>query len=726
MITIVNGNVQTPGGLIVPNGSISFQLNVDATIIAAPFGIILAEESVAFQFDATGNLQSGARLYSNAELQPQNIFGLGTYYLVTFYDANGARINKNPLWWQFVEAANSTVSISQMTPYAVIGGNILFYPVPVGGGGTVTSVSFTGDGMVLSSTPSAPVTTAGTVSATLLIQGANLVLVGPVSGPAAAPTFRALISADIPNIDASKITSGLLALARGGTNADLSATGGASQVLKQISSGAAITVGQLAAADLSNGVTGSGAVVLAASPTLTGTPALAAATATTPATNDNSTKVATTAYVQAQPLALGIPITTKVTLSAAQMKSIASNPPAILPAPGAGNYYVVLACSAVYNPGTTPYTATFSPTYGLFYDWVGIVPIPNYTVPTSGTTSVINASLITAATVGSTGAQTLNLGMNTLNSNLMAVQITATGIGNKPTSLVTNKALRLFNNATTTGATVQAAVIAGNPATVTISASGRGYAINDVITLNTGGTTAQRRYTVTSVDAVGGITGISVTTPSSAIDFANVFAVANNYGVLQVTSSGVGALLNVTSVVGGQNGVAASTLNAGGSGYAPGDTGTITVNGFAGTAATYTVLTIGGGGSVATYSITSVGAGYFIANGVATVKTTGAGTAFTVNITAVGGGYAINDTGTFGNGTYTVNTVDANGNVLTYTLSSPPTSLPVSGTPLATTKGGGQPGVGFGLSLLVTQTANDVTLGDGTVDVNITYMVLSA
>lgn len=41
-----------------------------------------------------------------------------------------------------------------------------------------------------------------------------------------------------------------LGLAQGGTNADLSATGGASQVLKQLTAGAAFTVGQLAATDL--------------------------------------------------------------------------------------------------------------------------------------------------------------------------------------------------------------------------------------------------------------------------------------------------------------------------------------------------------------------------------------------------------------------------------------------------------------------------------------------
>lgn len=64
----------------------------------------------------------------------------------------------------------------------------------------------------------------------------------------------------------------------GGTT-DFSSTGGTSQVVKQISSGAALTVGQLAASDLSNGVTGSGAVVLANTPTLI-TPVLGVANGT--------------------------------------------------------------------------------------------------------------------------------------------------------------------------------------------------------------------------------------------------------------------------------------------------------------------------------------------------------------------------------------------------------------------------------------------------------------
>ena len=78
-----------------------------------------------------------------------------------------------------------------------------------GGSGTVTSVSFTGDGIVDNSTPSTAVTTSGTVAATAKTQQPNFVLAGPASGGATTPTFRALVSADIPNNAAN--TSGTAA-----------------------------------------------------------------------------------------------------------------------------------------------------------------------------------------------------------------------------------------------------------------------------------------------------------------------------------------------------------------------------------------------------------------------------------------------------------------------------------------------------------------------------------
>lgn len=64
------------------------------------------------------------------------------------------------------------------------------------------------------------------------------------------------------SLGAGVITSGQLALARGGTNADLSATGGTGQYLKQASAGAAISVGTIPGGDVATGFT-LGSVVFA-------------------------------------------------------------------------------------------------------------------------------------------------------------------------------------------------------------------------------------------------------------------------------------------------------------------------------------------------------------------------------------------------------------------------------------------------------------------------------
>jgi hypothetical protein len=114
--------------------------------------------------------------------------------------------------------------------------------------GTVTSVALTAPAEI--SVAGSPITGAGTLALTWANATANRVFAGPTSGSPATPAFRALDPLDIPNLAASKIASGQLALARGGTNADLSATGGANQFLKQSSAGAAITVGALVAGDI--------------------------------------------------------------------------------------------------------------------------------------------------------------------------------------------------------------------------------------------------------------------------------------------------------------------------------------------------------------------------------------------------------------------------------------------------------------------------------------------
>ncbi len=133
------------------------------------------------------------------------------------------------------------------------GGTALTYATPAGGGsGTVTSVSWTGDGVIFSASADTPVTTSGTLLPTgLVAQTANRVFAGPASAGPTAPSFRALATADIPALPASQITSGQLAVAQGGTA--LTAMGTASQVLgvnvganaleyKTITAGANVTV----------------------------------------------------------------------------------------------------------------------------------------------------------------------------------------------------------------------------------------------------------------------------------------------------------------------------------------------------------------------------------------------------------------------------------------------------------------------------------------------------
>jgi len=88
-----------------------------------------------------------------------------------------------------------------------------------GGGGTVTSVGLSLP--ALFSVAGSPVTTSGTLTATLAAQSANLVWAGPATGAAAAPSFRSLVAGDIPTIAAGQV-SGLAAVAVSGAYNDLS------------------------------------------------------------------------------------------------------------------------------------------------------------------------------------------------------------------------------------------------------------------------------------------------------------------------------------------------------------------------------------------------------------------------------------------------------------------------------------------------------------------------
>ena len=96
----------------------------------------------------------------------------------------------------------------------VYGSGIFEQDYPDQGVGTVAGGSVTSIGLAVPdifTVSGSPVTTAGTITVALVNESANLVFAGPGSGSAAAPTFRDLVAADIPDLD--YVTSIALTLA---------------------------------------------------------------------------------------------------------------------------------------------------------------------------------------------------------------------------------------------------------------------------------------------------------------------------------------------------------------------------------------------------------------------------------------------------------------------------------------------------------------------------------
>jgi hypothetical protein len=102
-----------------------------------------------------------------------------------------------------------------------------------------------------------PVTTTGTLTATLNNQSGNTVFASPADGSSGAPTFRTLVAADIPNLDASKITTGTLPVSRGGTGST-SFTGNA--IVTTNAAGTALTTQTLTDGQILIGSTGNAPV----------------------------------------------------------------------------------------------------------------------------------------------------------------------------------------------------------------------------------------------------------------------------------------------------------------------------------------------------------------------------------------------------------------------------------------------------------------------------------
>lgn len=123
------------------------------------------------------------------------------------------------------------------------------------GTGTVTSVALTLPSIF--SVAGSPVTTSGTLAASLATQTANTLFAGPTTGSAAAPSFRALVAADIPNLSAvyePLIGTATLALSKLATDPLARANHTGTQLLATISdAGTLAALSAVASAQITDG-----------------------------------------------------------------------------------------------------------------------------------------------------------------------------------------------------------------------------------------------------------------------------------------------------------------------------------------------------------------------------------------------------------------------------------------------------------------------------------------
>jgi hypothetical protein len=242
-------------------------------------------------------------------------------------------------------------------------------PCGSGGGGSGTVTSFTaGNLSPLFNTSVATGTTTPALTFAQINQNANLVFAGPGSGGASAPTFRLLVSADIPNNAAN--TSGTAA-------------------------------------------------------GLSGTPALPnGTTCTTQSTGDSSTKCATTAFVAntfAAPPALGsgtpaaasvTTLTASNTVSGVGFTNYLASPPAIGGTAPAAGHFTTGGYSGQFTSGVTTGTPPFilsssTMVTGLNANYLGGATFANPGSIGSGTPGPIAATTLTSSSTTTLNGTTI-------------------------------------------------------------------------------------------------------------------------------------------------------------------------------------------------------------------------------------------------------------------------------------------------------------------------------
>lgn len=155
--TLIGGTWKDGAGVLI-NGSITAQLAI--TALDGSTSQTVTTRPVSFRL-LNGAIQPGAYLVDTLNMQPQN-----DYYIVTVTDESGYTVSRGNYVIPSIPAG-TTYSLAAAVPTVLTTSSVYYPQVNI----------FTG-------TPS-------TVNP-------NFVLIGPTVGPAAIPTFRALVAADLP------------------------------------------------------------------------------------------------------------------------------------------------------------------------------------------------------------------------------------------------------------------------------------------------------------------------------------------------------------------------------------------------------------------------------------------------------------------------------------------------------------------------------------------------
>jgi len=226
-IVIITGSTLTTASASVvnvinsnPTNAVYWVIGSSATLgTTTSFdGIILAHTSITLTTGVTiangsalaitGSVTMDTNTITIPVSSGSGIVTSGTAGQVAYYNTNGATVSGeslSALMNSSLGATQGDILYQNGTNWVVLApgtsgqvlttGGVAANPawMNVSGSGTVTSVTFTGDGTVLSSTPSSAVTTSGTVTASLA-SAANNTILSNISGASASPSYNSITS----------------------------------------------------------------------------------------------------------------------------------------------------------------------------------------------------------------------------------------------------------------------------------------------------------------------------------------------------------------------------------------------------------------------------------------------------------------------------------------------------------------------------------------------------